>query len=109
MKKFKADKKGWYCGFWNNSPLAINFAARKQLYPSEKLHYHRDFCEYYLIIDGEMTLTVNKKEARLKRGDLVMVEPGEIHRVVSLGSKGCTYVNVKQKSYKNGTISIKNK
>lgn len=109
MKKFKTHKEGWYCGFWNNSPLAINFAPRQQLYPSEKLHYHKDFCEYYLIIDGEMAFIVNKKKVHLKKGDLLMVEPKEIHRVLNLGLNGCTYVSVKQKSYKNSTISIKNK
>jgi mannose-6-phosphate isomerase-like protein (cupin superfamily) len=107
MKKFNADKDGWYCGFWNNSPLAISFALRKELYKHEKLHYHKDFYEYYLVIDGEMILIVNKKELLLKKYDLLMIEPREIHRVINVCHSGCAYVNIKQKSHKNGTISVK--
>ena len=95
MKQFNTDKNGWYCGFWNNSPLAINFIPRKELYPHEKLHYHKDFYEYYLVIDGEMTLIVNQKEFYLKKHDLLMIEAGEIHRVINLGPGGCNYVNCK--------------
>ncbi len=110
MKKFKVDEKNWYCGFWNSSPLEIGLFrgfSRKELYAREKLHFHKDFREYYLIIDGKMTLIINKKELLLKKYDLLMVEPGEIHRVTSLGPNGCSYVVIKEKSYENGTMPVK--
>ena len=50
MKKYKPNKDGFFCGYWNESPCAIYFHQdRKKLYKNEMDHYHSDFFEYYHI------------------------------------------------------------
>ena len=106
MKKLKADKNGWYCGYWNDSPIQINFCARKSLYKNEALHFHKDFYEYYLVIKGWLVLEIEGKEHKLIKNNMIIVEPKEKHKVTRMGKYGCKYLSVKSKSYKGNKILV---
>ena len=105
MKKLQANEDGWYCGWWNDSPIQINFAERQTRYRNEALHYHRDFYEYYLVVDGELTLEVEGTRHQLTRDEMIVVEPMEHHQVVEL-SAGCKYVSVKSQSYEGNKVRV---
>ena len=45
----------------------------------DRPHKHEKTHEYYMIIQGSMRLFVNGIENVLKKGDVVYIEPGEIH------------------------------
>ena len=107
MKKFEKTDVGWYCGFWNKTNLSIYLHQdRDKLYSNEKLHYHSDFCEYYLVIEGLLIMIVNGKKVTINKSQLFIIDPKEIHKILEFGPDGCIYVVVKEKSYDNSTISI---
>jgi len=105
MQQYSANDDGWFCGWWNGSPLQINCAERKRLYPREKYHFHKDFCEYYLVLNGLLVLKVDGTEITIKKDQMIMLEPGEKHKVVSVG-KGCRYLTIKSKSYDNNKVAV---
>jgi len=45
-------------------------------------HYHKAATEIYKIIKGELTVSVNNQEYKLKEGNTLTVKPGEIHHAV---------------------------
>lgn len=104
MKRLRANNDGWYCGWWNDSPIQINFAERRSVYKNETLHYHRDFYEYYLVVQGYLVIEVNGQRHRVDEGEMMVVEPGEHHEVVDVSKAGCRYVTVKSKSYAGNKV-----
>ena len=67
---------------WARLPVGQAFAA----------HYHEDLQELFLIVSGEAEITVGTATTILRRGDLVSVAPGEIHRMRNLGDTDVEYV-----------------
>lgn len=104
MRKLTGNQDGWYCGWWNGSPLQINYAKRKALYKNEAPHYHEDFYEYYLVVEGYLILEVEGKPHRLEMDEMIVVEPKEKHRVVEVEKTGCKYISVKSKSYEGNKV-----
>lgn len=73
------DPKGWFVGPWNsNVSVPIGYANQGI---NEK-HFHKKMHEVYLIASGTSTAVVNGKETHLMRGDILVIEPGEIHTFV---------------------------
>jgi mannose-6-phosphate isomerase-like protein (cupin superfamily) len=72
----KTRPKGWFVGPWNsNVPIPIGYANQGI---NEK-HYHAQMTEIYLVASGESTAVVDGKEVALAAGDILVVEPGEVH------------------------------
>jgi mannose-6-phosphate isomerase-like protein (cupin superfamily) len=46
-------------------------------------HYHEHMFEIYLVAQGQSKIVVNDTELTLSKGDVLVVEPGEIHMFVS--------------------------
>jgi mannose-6-phosphate isomerase-like protein (cupin superfamily) len=68
--------KSWFVGPWNsNVPVAIGFADSGANEP----HVHDTMHEVYLIARGQSTAVVDGEAVRLEAGDLLVVEPGELH------------------------------
>lgn len=103
MKKLSANEDGWYCGWWNDSPLQINYAQRKELYKNECEHYHEDFFEYYLVVSGHIILKIDGQSHRINENELCIVEPKERHEVIEV-SGNCKYLTIKSKSYKGNKV-----
>ena len=76
-KKVETDKpKGWYIGPWNSDiPIPVGYANEGI---NEK-HYHTQMVEIYLIARGTSTAIVNEVTISLQAGDMLVVEPGEVH------------------------------
>jgi quercetin dioxygenase-like cupin family protein len=57
--------------------------------PNDELrrHYHKTSREFYHVLDGESTVTVNDTQQVLRTGDMLMMEPGDVHSFRN-GSKG---------------------
>lgn len=45
-------------------------------------HYHRELREVYLVARGSSLMKVAGEELRLIAGDVIVVEPGEVHTFV---------------------------
>ena len=76
-KTIETDKpKGWYIGPWNSDiPIPVGYANEGI---NEK-HYHAQMYEIYLIAKGTSTAIVGKVTIPLQAGDMLVVEPGEVH------------------------------
>ena len=72
----KTKSKGWFLGPWNsNVPISVGYATQGI---GEK-HIHRQMFEIYMVASGTSTVVVDNKEVKVKAGDVLVVEPNEIH------------------------------
>jgi quercetin dioxygenase-like cupin family protein len=72
----KTRAKGWFIGPWNSVvDIPIGFANQAVDEP----HSHAQMYEVYLVARGESTALVAGKTITLRSGDMLVVEPGEVH------------------------------
>jgi mannose-6-phosphate isomerase-like protein (cupin superfamily) len=72
--------KGWFEGPWNSGlALAVGYANQGINEP----HYHQRISEIYLVARGQSVLRIEQHELALRAGDVVVVEPGEVHTFLS--------------------------
>jgi quercetin dioxygenase-like cupin family protein len=67
--------KGWYRELFHPSLPFIGFANQG----IDEKHYHRELYEVYLVARGSSTIIVNGEPIILHAGDVIVVEPGEVH------------------------------
>lgn len=70
--------KGWYTELFRPELPAIGFANEGI---NEK-HYHEELREVYLIVKGSSTMIIDDTTITLNPGDVIVVEPGEVHTFV---------------------------
>jgi mannose-6-phosphate isomerase-like protein (cupin superfamily) len=76
----KDEAKGWFCGPWNSElDVSIGYANEGI---NEK-HFHARMNEVYLIAKGSSVAVVNDQKMELAAGDILVVEPGEVHTFIS--------------------------
>lgn len=99
----RAERATTSAGHWNGSPLEIADSTLLRGVPeSEARHFH-DFFEYYVALEGEAELEVEGDRVRLAAGSVVMVHPGERHRISWVHPElGARWIVVKQESQPNG-------
>ncbi len=72
-------REGWHL---KESGLPIQVGIKSGATPFSGPHRHRTMAEYFCLLAGELRLRVDEQELEMKKGDLVVVEPGEAHQVV---------------------------
>lgn len=103
MRLYEAGDSHLYCGHWNGSPVEIGLPREPLMaVPAvEALHYHH-YHEYYVMLEGRAELEVEGEIVPLRPGVVVMVEPGEKHRIVSVDAEvGARWVIIKERSEPN--------
>lgn len=70
--------KGWYTELFRPELPAIGFANEGV----NEQHYHQELREVYLVASGSSKMIVDGVEVTLYAGDVIVVEPGEIHTFV---------------------------
>ena len=76
----KSKPKGWFVGPWNSEvDVPVGYANEG----IDLEHYHQEMSEVYLIAQGESVIVVDGKEIVLRQGDVLVVEPNEVHTFVS--------------------------
>jgi quercetin dioxygenase-like cupin family protein len=91
------DGPAWVCGHWNGSPIQIGMGLRSEVGSGEIRHYH-PYREYYVVLAGAAELEVEGERVPLHAGMIVMVEPGERHRVMAVGETGAHWVVIQERS-----------
>lgn len=88
MKKLEIKKydrgyeKIWkLAGGFNNSTLAINRVITGDVLSREKYHSHPKANEYYVFLKGKAEMLINDSVIEVSEGDVLLVEPGETHKV----------------------------
>ena len=51
-----------------------------------KPHYHKKAAEFYEVLSGNLTINIDKRKHKLKKGDRIIIRPGEIHSVKGNGT-----------------------
>ena len=98
MRTYRRGASHLFCGHWNGSPVEIGVTGVLSDVPeTERLHCH-DYHEYYVVLEGSAELEVDGRTTPLEAGTVVMVEPGEKHRVQNVGAAGVRWVIVKERS-----------
>jgi quercetin dioxygenase-like cupin family protein len=101
MRIYQSEESGdgpaWVCGHWNGSPLEIGTGLRSEVGAREARHYH-PYCEYFVVLEGTAELEVEGRPVPLRPGMVVMIEPGERHKVASVGAAGARWVVIKERS-----------
>jgi mannose-6-phosphate isomerase-like protein (cupin superfamily) len=97
----------WRCGHWNGSPLEIAVTEiMHRIPPNEAYHYH-DFHEYYVILHGRAMLCVEGEDVAIAAGMVVMVQPGERHRVACIDPEaGVQWIVIKERSAPGSKIVV---
>ncbi len=76
----KSEAKGWFCGPWNSKlDISIGYANEG----INEAHFHEKMNEVYLIAKGSSVAVVNDRKIELAAGDILVVEPGEVHTFIS--------------------------
>ena len=70
--------KGWYNELADAALPAIGFATEG----IDEPHYHQRLREVYLVAGGSSVIVVDDVRVTLRAGDVIVVEPGEIHTFV---------------------------
>ncbi len=63
-----------------------------------EVRHHHPYREYYVVLEGVAELEVEGTQVPLRAGMVVMVEPGERHKVASVGEAGARWVVIKERS-----------
>ena len=69
-------------------------------------HLHEDMEEVFVIVSGRAEIQVDDYKAILERGDAVVVSPGEIHQMSSVGDVDVEYLVVGIAGEKNGRTVV---
>jgi mannose-6-phosphate isomerase-like protein (cupin superfamily) len=97
MKRYKSketEKDCRICGPFNGSPWSVARARTKKVLFSEKLHLH-DSCELYFFLKGKAKIQIDSETINVKKGDVVLVEPGEKHMVKQIIEE-VDYITIKK-------------
>jgi mannose-6-phosphate isomerase-like protein (cupin superfamily) len=57
-------------------------------------HYHEDMQEIFIILLGEVEVTVGRETVVLGRGDSILIEPHEIHQMWNPGPQEIEYLAI---------------
>jgi len=55
-------------------------------------HYHEDMQEVFVLINGQVKMTIDAESVEMKSGDAVIVEPREIHEMRNLLDSDAEYI-----------------
>jgi mannose-6-phosphate isomerase-like protein (cupin superfamily) len=75
-------------------PGRVQMVNWAQLLPGKTFnaHYHEDMSEVFMIIEGSTEMTVGEIRVMLSKGDLVVVEPGEVHTMTNTSGQPLEYI-----------------
>ena len=97
MKRYAKGSSHLLCGHWNGSPVEIGLSDLIRHVPSGEVRHYHTYHEYYLVLEGRGALEVEGETVPLEPNTVVMVEPGERHRVALVDPDlGLRWVIVKQ-------------
>lgn len=101
MRVYEKTGSHLFCGHWNGSPVEIGVTPLLSAIPPSEAPHHHDYHEFYVVLDGEAELEVEGRAVPLRAGSVVMIEPGERHRVSHISARGVRWVIVKERSIPN--------
>ncbi len=109
MRVYPKTDGPWVCGHWNGSPLEIIMAKGLRAVPADEANRYHAYHEYSIILGDGGILVVEEHEIPLKADTVVMVSPGERHRLTRGDpDAGLRWIVVKERSAPDGKILVRN-
>lgn len=71
-------REGWHL----REGFPIQVGIKSGASPFSGPHRHKTMAEYFYVLEGEIRLKVGEGTFLVRKGDLVVVEPGEAHEVI---------------------------
>jgi mannose-6-phosphate isomerase-like protein (cupin superfamily) len=62
--------------------------------PGPPPHYHSEYNELFMVLEGTMDFMVNGEIVRANVGDSVTLSPGSLHTFSNAGDSTCKWVNI---------------
>lgn len=98
MRRIVVDEAGWVNGRGYRKQVVADtavlaapgtFAQVVKMEPGEIIpdHVHQSSREFYVVLNGRCQLTVNGTDYHLKPGDMLLMEPGDVHRLYNDGDE----------------------
>jgi len=107
VRVYRETESPWRCGHWNGSPLEIIVTNVMRSIPSGEAYHYHDFHEYYVVLRGRATLHVEGHDLPIKAGMVVMVQPGERHRLIWIApDEGVQWIVIKERSAPGSKIVV---
>ncbi|MBI2589775.1 hypothetical protein HYW32_02010 [Candidatus Berkelbacteria bacterium] len=95
-KKKKDDRNGnhYYFGELGENPHGISYvrATTDQKLDVEPRHYSKTGYKYFLVLEGALEIEVGGQSISVDSSRVLMVEPGEVHRVTRMVESPCTFI-----------------
>ncbi len=66
---------------WAKIPIGKSFAP----------HYHEKMLEVFIIMNGKVKAKIDKEEAILEKGDMVIANAGQVHTMTNLSNEDVDY------------------
>ena len=73
---------------------------------SFRAHYHEDMEEVFVIINGQVQLSVEGEVVVLRPGDAIFIEPGEVHSMTNSSEVVLDYLVIGIDGDKNGKTVV---
>lgn len=105
-KKYEHHSKGtFYYGKREEIPLRINLSSFSSIKMTDPLHFHKKSTQFFLVVEGEITLEVNGKSVTLSKDNLLEIVPKEKYRVRRV-KKGSKYVVIGTKNAEGDRVEV---
>ncbi len=52
-----------------------------------RMHYHSNWNEWWLIIDGKWEFVIGKQKKILVKNDLILIKKNKVHKITAIGKK----------------------
>ena len=84
--KDKKKNKNWSYRLVNTDSNSATLICQQ---PGEgnRKHYHSNWNEWWLILDGSWEFEINNKKKILKKNDLILIKKNKIHKITAIGNK----------------------
>lgn len=106
MRIYRRQDSHVLCGHWG-SPLEIGVTSLLKEVPKAERYHDHDYHEYYLVLEGSAELGVEGETVPMTAGAVIMVQPGERHRVLSVDPEtNVRWVIIKQRSEPDSKHSV---
>jgi len=107
MRVYPRSERPWRCGHWNGSPIEIIFGHHVTGVPEGEAYHYHDFHEYYVVLHGRATLHIEGQDVPMEAESVVMVQPGERHRVMWVDPDAdAQWIVVKERSTPDGKVVV---
>ena len=84
--KDKKNKKNWSYRLINTESNSATLICQQ---PGEgnRRHYHSNWNDWWLIVDGTWQFEIENEKKILKKNDIILIKKNKIHKITAIGKK----------------------